>query len=117
MVISETESTVAGPEPRRPTEGMARRERAREVQAAIADVLLREWDPIGVSDEPACRDEYDFYVGGVYRVLASGASPEKVAEHLWSLEKEEMGLRRPGPEALLHVAEKLCALNIQMSPK
>jgi len=108
---------MAGLEPRRSNGGRAKRERAREIQGAIADVLLKEWDPIGLSDEPECQDEYDFYVGGVYRVLASGASPEKVAEHLWSLEKEEMGLHRPGPQGLLRVAEKLCALNVQMSPK
>lgn len=33
--------------------------RAHEVQAAIAKVLLEEWDPIGVHDVPAAVGEYE----------------------------------------------------------
>jgi hypothetical protein len=29
---------------------------------AIHDVLLNEWDPIGVNDAPEARDEYDNYI-------------------------------------------------------
>src|SRR5437764_14442817 len=70
----------------------SREERAHQIQAQIREVLLREWDPIGVRDEPRAQDEYDSYVGGVYRLLASGASPRSVAAHLAKLEAEEMGL-------------------------
>ena len=30
-------------------------------QKMIHDVLLKEWDPIGVADEPCVVDEYDSY--------------------------------------------------------
>jgi hypothetical protein len=90
----------------------AKLERAKEIQAAIANVLLREWDPIGVKNEHQARDEYDRYVGGVYRLLASGASPQKVAEHLCKVEAEWMGFTRASPSQLLPVAEKLCGLDV-----
>ena len=91
--------------------------RARAIMDAIGELLLQEWDPIGMKDVPEAQDEYDFYVEGVYRVLASGASPQVVAEYLWSLEKEQMGLGGPGPQALLPVAERLCALGVSASQK
>jgi hypothetical protein len=48
--------------------------RARQIEEAIRQVLFRDWDPIGVSNTPEARDEYNPYVGSVYRLLASGAS-------------------------------------------
>ena len=53
---------------------MNRSERAKEIQTAIAHVLMHEWDPIGIRDEPECANEYDGYAGGVYRLLASRAT-------------------------------------------
>src|SRR5215213_58972 len=86
--------------------------RAREIRAAIAAVLLREWDPIGVRNEPGAQDEYDGYVGGVYRLLASGATAEQVAEHLARIEREQMGFERTAAGALLPVAQRLRALDV-----
>ena len=91
----------------------SREERAHQIQAQIREVLLRGWDPIGVRDEPRAQDEYDSYVGGVYRLLASGAAPRSVAEHLAKLEADEMGLG-VSPDKLLGVAAKLCALNVKL---
>jgi hypothetical protein len=92
----------------------AKLERAKEIQAAIANLLLREWDPIGVKDEPHAQDEYDHYVGGVYRLLASGASPQEVAEHLCRVKGEWMGYTQARPSELLPVAEKLCGLDVRL---
>ena len=88
-------------------------ERAREIQSQIREILLREWDPIGVRDEPRARDEYDAYIGGVYRLLASEASPRSVAEHLARVEAEQMGLGAPA-DKLMDVATKLCALDVKL---
>lgn len=68
-----------------------REERAREIQESIRHILLHDWDPIGVADEPQAQDEYDSYIGGVYRLLASGASTTQVAEHLARVEHDSMG--------------------------
>lgn len=68
------------------------RDRAGRYHRAIRDVLLHEWDPICVSDEPEARDEYDAYVPGVYRMLISRAHEDEVFDYLWEIETEHMGL-------------------------
>jgi hypothetical protein len=57
------------------------------------------------------------YVGGVYRLLASGASPQAVAEHLCAVERDQMGLDPARPVDLVSVAEKLCRLNVTLEPE
>jgi hypothetical protein len=92
----------------------SREERARGIQRAIAEVLLRNWDPIGVKDEPRAQDEYDAYVGGVYRLIASGATARQIAEHLASVEAEQLGFSDTDPKMLIPVAEKLLQLNVKL---
>ena len=86
--------------------------RAREITAAIAAVLLKEWDPIGVRSNPEARDEYDHLVAGVYRLLVSGSTEHELAEHLSGLEAR-MGFSTP-PSKLLPVARKLLALDVRL---
>jgi lactam utilization protein B len=69
-------------------------------------VLMKNWDPIGVNDEPAAQDEYDGYVQQILRLLKTDASVSKVAEHLLRIETDEMGLRGDRGRAL-RVAETL----------
>ena len=88
-----------------------RSHKAKEVQEQIRQVLLRDWDPIGVSDIPEAHDEYDSYVGGIYRLLASGASEYQIVERLHNLETVSMGLNG-NRERLKDVAEKLAKLNV-----
>jgi hypothetical protein len=47
---------------------------------------------IGIKHEPNAQDEYDSYVGGVYLLMASGASDEQIADHLWRIVTKQMGL-------------------------
>ena len=58
-----------------------RERRAREIQEAIREVLYQEWDPLALRGL-APRDEYDSYIGGVYRILASSRSEEALVEFL-----------------------------------
>lgn len=92
----------------------SREDLAADIQRNIANILLREWDPIGVADNPRTQDEYDRYVGGIYRLLASGSTPRTIAEHLSRLEWEQMGLRQTDPEMLIPVAEKLLSLDLNV---
>ena len=90
-----------------------RGQRAKEIQETIRQVLLHQWDPIGVSDIPEAQDEYDSYVGGIYRLLASGASEHQIIERLYNIETVSMGL--PGNrEYLKGVAEKLAKLDVSL---
>src|SRR5262245_33706874 len=90
-----------------------REKRTREIQEQIRQVLLQDWDPIGVADIPEARAEYDSYVGGVYRLLAQHAAPATVAAHLASIEGDQMGLPA-SPASRLAVATKLCSLDVQL---
>jgi hypothetical protein len=40
---------------------MARANRRKRLLQAVREVLFREWDPIGVNDNPLAGDEYDHY--------------------------------------------------------
>ena len=89
-----------------------RSKKAIEIQESIRHILFYEWDPIGINDlGPA--DEYDSYVGGIYRLLASGASEYQIIERLYQLETGSMGLNG-NREALKNVAEKLMKLNVSL---
>ena len=92
-----------------------REARARNIQTAIRRALLREWDPIGIGDAPEAQDEYDGYVGGVYRLLANGASTRELAEYLARIERDSMGFST-APEALLGVADRLKQIDIASAP-
>jgi hypothetical protein len=61
-------------------------------QNAIADILMQNWDPIGISDEPLARDEYQPYVAMVLALLNASASVEMIASKLLDIERTQMGL-------------------------
>jgi hypothetical protein len=67
-------------------------ERARFFHRKIGEILLREWDPIGVQDIPDAQDEYDAYVSSIYKLLVSGKPEHKLFDYLWWIETEHMGL-------------------------
>lgn len=93
---------------------VTRKRRAREIQESIRRVLLDSWDPLQVSGEPSARDEYDSFIGGVYRLLASGAPPEQVAQHLREIADEWLGPAVGAGDADLRVARELCSLDVQL---
>ena len=90
-------------------------ERAREIQRQIGEILLRHWDPIGIADEPEAQDEYEGYVGGVYRLLASGASAQQIAEHLADIETRQLGFKDTRAGMLIPLAETLRRLNVRLN--
>ena len=76
---------------------------------AVRQILLREWEPIGVVDVPAAQDEYDVYIQPIVRLVLGHASPTVLSEHLLRIENVEMGLRADRGRAF-RAAEKLRAL-------
>lgn len=50
--------------------------------------VLREWDPIGVKDEPQAKDESDVYVGGISIFVKKNASETELSAHLWRVIEE-----------------------------
>jgi len=66
--------------------------RAREYQCAIREILMREWDPIGVSGIPEAQDEYDSYITHIYSQLIRHKSEHEIFQNLWEIETGHMGL-------------------------
>ena len=89
-----------------------RKEKAAEIHESIRQILWKDWDPIGINDSGP-DDEYDSYVGGIYRLLVSGASEYQIMERLYQLETTSMGMNG-NREGLKSVAEKLMKLNVSL---
>ena len=79
----------------------------RAAKLQMRRVLLEEWDPIGVRDEPMAQDEYDSYLGGLYDLLSRDASDLQIAQHLNEIETVNMGGNARSFEELLSVAQSL----------
>ena len=87
--------------------------RAREIQDRISRILYEGWDPAG-SRDVSPPDEYNSYAGGVYRLLASGASCEQVAEHFAELERGALGYAEATAASNMAAARKLCELDVRL---
>ena len=85
-----------------------RRRRGLEIYAAVRKVLFWHWDPIGVRECVKGEDEYDSYIGPVYRLLASGASDKEIEAYLAQTECETMGLSIPSGHS--HLDEVIALL-------
>lgn len=81
-----------------------------QIQDRIRPILNQYWDPIGVADISA--DEYDHYIGDLYRLLKIGSSASAIAEHLRSIEADQMQMRVSSIEQLHSVAERLRGLDL-----
>lgn len=60
---------------------------------AIKKLLLVDWDPIGISDEPHAQDEYDMYVPGIVEILSRGGNQQQLTDYLLWIVTERMSLR------------------------
>jgi hypothetical protein len=69
-----------------------RLQRAKSYQDAIRDVLMREWDPIGVAGVPQAQDEYDGYINEIYGLLIRREPRHKLVDFLWWAETQHMCL-------------------------
>jgi hypothetical protein len=86
----------------------------RRTSQLIRDLLIRDWDPIGVQDFPAAHGEYDGYVAAVVALVEKGSSAMDIFRFLWDVETRRMGLRGD-PEATQRVAATLAALRAEPS--
>jgi len=85
----------------------SRRSYAGRLMAHVSRVLWEVWDPIGVNNDPAVRDEYEGYVGRVASLLLRGASDEELAALLLTIETKWMGGAGSSLEHRLAVAAAL----------
>lgn len=71
----------------------------------IDDILWFDWDPIGINNI-APRDEYQSYVPEIYGLVMSKASREEIANRLYKLETEKIGMSGTF-ENCLKIADKI----------
>ena len=58
----------------------------------IDEILINEWDPIGVSDIPEARDEYYAFIPQVFKRVINGGSVQSIAKLLRNIEMEDLAL-------------------------
>ncbi|MHC4278395.1 MAG: hypothetical protein ACYSTI_13920 [Planctomycetota bacterium] len=63
-----------------------------ELQRRVDEVLYYVWDPIGVSDEPYARGEYDGYVPQVFKLVSENDNIEPISAYLADIATTRMGL-------------------------
>lgn len=75
-----------------------KRKRAKEIQNNIRQILFNDWDPIGINDNSNCFDEYDSYIGSIYKILASNRSEKELVECLFYFSEDLFGYDSKGNE-------------------
>src|SRR5579859_7175141 len=76
------------------------KEESRRIAKEIRRALLDVWDPIGIRNEPNAQDEYDSYLGRVFRILTTGATDVQIADWLLRQADENMCLAGVTKEAM-----------------
>lgn len=61
--------------------------------ARVRQILIAQWDPIGVGDVAEAQDEYDRYAAEIAAAIGNNAAAEEIASHLLNIEVERMGLK------------------------
>jgi len=89
------------------------KQQSREILSSIKQVLLDYWDPIGIKTEPGAQDEYDGYIGSIYRLLVNHATVEQIVQHLNTIQTQSMGLSS-NTNSLKIVADKLLQINVHI---
>ncbi|MBI2804021.1 MAG: hypothetical protein HYX68_03450 [Planctomycetes bacterium] len=84
---------------------------------AVQDILVSEWNPLGVKGHPDCRDEYDSFAIAFVPLLQAGADEFKIAGRLSLIQRVEKGLKNVNDERNHQVARRLHELTSNLSAK
>jgi len=86
------------------------------IEAPIKKILMEDWDPIGVKDEPNAQSEYDRYAMQVLGLLYQNATNDDLADYLDEIVANHMGLK-PNHQMTQSAVEKLMALELPRTRK
>lgn len=64
----------------------------RSLEKKVRDILLEAWDPIGITDEPEARNEYDDYVTVICSMIVRGTTIIALTDYLIEIERNWIGL-------------------------
>lgn len=76
----------------------------------IREVLLHEWDPIGIGHNPDCINEYDRYARTIFRYLTHGTDEYRLSAYLAHTRAVNIGLNAVDSERDRTVARRLLSL-------
>jgi hypothetical protein len=89
---------------------------SRENRGSVREILLRDWDPIGVYGIPEAAHEYDAYANKAYVMLMDeGATASEIARYLYIVTTEHMGLTDHG--RLAEKSDQVAQLLVQLRPE
>jgi hypothetical protein len=54
----------------------------------IRAILLADWDPLNIGDNPRLSDEYDSYIPRILKLVTTGASQIELEQFLTDVETE-----------------------------
>lgn len=92
------------------------KDRSREGRKRIGEILLREWDVLGVSEFPEVHRQYDSYAAKVYVMLMDERSDEEaIATYLYQTATGHMG--SSPSDLLLQSCLKASAAVIALRPE
>jgi hypothetical protein len=74
----------------------------------IRQVLVQNWDPIGIADIPEAHDEYDSYIPEIARMIVRRGSADDIAKLLLAAE-QNMGVE-PNADRASEVARRLLGI-------
>ncbi|MFY0604442.1 MAG: hypothetical protein JXQ93_10855 [Flavobacteriaceae bacterium] len=60
------------------------------IYKAINEILLKEWDPIGLNSFP--KDEYSGYVPTIYKKMKNGTNLKGLSDLLLKIESTSLGV-------------------------
>jgi hypothetical protein len=76
----------------------------------VREVLFREWDPIGVNNQPLAQDEYDSYARRIVGYLNGEADEYKIAHYLSEVQRNSMGMSNIDGDNNRRIARRLLEL-------
>ena len=85
-------------------------DQTRTLHRRIKEILLLEWDPIGITSMQGAQDEYDSYIPMISAMLIARKLVHEVFEYLLWVETQHMGLASDR-QRTQHVAEMLVTLS------
>jgi len=66
-----------------------------EFRERLRAILLSEWDPLCIGDNPKLADEYDRYLPILLALLQGDVDQATIAKTLERIEREEIGMQSP----------------------
>jgi hypothetical protein len=88
---------------------------SREDRARVREILLRDWDPIGIYGEPGAKGEYDAYADAAYVMLMDGQTASTIAAYLFKVATQHMGLSDHG--RIAEKSDRVAKLLVDLRPE